>query len=233
MSQEATERAFIVNPFLANHKKYRDAIREQSKSENSDLLTAHQMIFAALISYQNRIQGKKFEPQSEDVIGRMFLVAQFLQGIEFTETAISEGLYTQAANLLKQELETIGAIEEFASDTRKDGKVPRFHGIMKDFGRRYGEYNELAHPTRKGVVESLGTFDDGDKHGPTTIPQFNADLYQRMYGDQAMLMIVLFRQMRELFTKVFGEDWDDAEERLAASAAKILLAEGIIKVKAE
>jgi hypothetical protein len=39
--------------------------------------------------------------------------------------AIAEGLYSQAAALLKQEMETIEAIHEFETGKRRDRKTPQ------------------------------------------------------------------------------------------------------------
>lgn len=229
VTEKAEKRAQIVGPFLQNHTDHRKSIRDQSASSNKKLLTAHQLAFAAVVSYQNRIQGIKFHAEEAHIKGRMALFAQFIQGIDITETAISEGLYAQAANLLKQELETIASIAEFEVKARADGQTPKFRGRLSGFGRRYGEFNEIAHPTRQEVVERLSSFVEGDRYGPTTIPQFDAGLFQMLYGNQAMLIAMLFGQMRPLFIEMFGVDWDDAESRMASTAIRILIEEGIIK----
>lgn len=229
VTEEAEERAQIVGPFLQKHSEHRMEIRSQSAKSNKNLLTAHQLSLAAVVSYQNRIQGIKFRAEQAHIKGRMALVAQFIQGIDVTETAISEGLYAQAANLLKQELETLASMEEFEVSARKDGQTPKFRGRLSGFGRRYGEFNEIAHPTRQEVVEQLSSFTDGDRYGPTTVPQFNAELFQMLYGNQAMFIAMLFGHMQPLFVEVFDVDWDDAETRLASTSIRILIDEGIIQ----
>lgn len=227
------ERALCCVDFLENHKKYRAEIRKKSKDSNKNLLTAHQLAFSAVISYQNRIQGIRFEAQPHSIEGRMTLIAQFIQGVELTETAISEGLYANAANLLKQELETIAAIDEYEAGNRRDGKAPRFRDRLAGFGPRYGELNEIAHPTRKEIVESLSTFSDKERYGPTTIPQFNSALYHILYGNQVMFLVMLFPRMRSVFVEVFGVDIDDEETRMGTSALGILIKEGIVKIQNE
>ena len=223
------QRAFYCNAFLKQHAEHRSKIRELSKAVNKNLLTAHQFAFSAVISYQNRIQGQKYEANDPSIKGRMGLIAQFIQGVEITETAISEGLYANAANLLKQELETLGAIEEFEAGERRDRNVPGFRGRLSGFGRRYGEFNDVSHPTRQEIVESLTAFSEGERYGPTTIPQFNNELYQMLYGNQAMFLVILLGQMQPVFLEVFGLDWDEEETRLASSAIRILIDEGIVK----
>ncbi len=229
-AQDSTlQRAGYCTAFLEQHAKHRSKIRELSKAASKNLLTAHQFAFSAVISYQNRIQGRKYEAHDPSIKGRMGLIAQFIQGVEITETAISEGLYANAANLLKQELETLGAIEEFEVNERRDRKVPSFRGRLSGFGRLYGDFNDVAHPTRQEIVESLTTFSEAERYGPTTIPQFNKELYQMLYGNQAMFLVILLSQMQPVFLEVFGLDWNEEETHLASSAVRILIDEGIIK----
>ena len=217
--------------FLEKHQAHRAEIRDKSKAINKNLLTAHQFAFSAVISYQNRIQGIPYKAEVDSIKGRLSLIAQFIQGVELAETAISEGLYANAANLLKQELETLAAIDEYEAGNRQDGKTPGFRDRLAGFGRRYGEFNEIAHPTRKEIVESLSTFSDKERYGPTTIPQFNSDLYQILYGNQAMFLVMLFARMQSVFVEVFGVDCDEEEVRLATSALRVLVEEGMVKTQ--
>ncbi len=226
-------RANICTSFLATHVKKRAEIRNQSKNASPNLLTAHQFAFSAVISYQDRIQGLKFEASDDSTKGRMSLLAQFIQGIDITETAISEGLYANAANLLKQELEILAAIEEFEVNQRRDGRVPKFIGRVSNFGRRYGEFNDIAHPTKKEIVASLAEFSDGERYGATTIPKFNKNLYQILYGTQTMFLIILLNQMQCLFKKIIQVDWDKQEIQMATSALQILIKEGVLKEQTE
>ena len=161
----------------------------------------------------------------------MCLIAQFIQGVELAETAISEGLYANAANLLKQELETLAAMDEYEAGNRRDGKTPGFRDRLSGLGRRYGQFNEIAHPTRQEILESLSTFSDNERYGPTTIPQFNSDLYQMLYGNQAMFLLMLFARMQSVFVEVLSVDWDHEETRMATSALRTLIEEGIVKIQ--
>jgi len=193
------------------------------------LLTAHQLAFSSVISYQDRIQGRTYEAVEPSIKGRMGLIAQFIQGVEITEAAISEGLYAIAANLLKQELETLGAIEEYETGRRQDRRLPRFSGRISGFGKRYGEFNEIAHPTKQEIVENLTSYSQGNLYGPTTIPQFNEELYRIFYGNQTIFLVFLLDQMQSLFKEVFGCELDSQEISLASNALRLLFEEGIIE----
>ena len=230
-NQTTIDRSLCCVAFIEKHKEHRVEIREKSKATNKNLLTAHQLAFSAVISYQNRIQGIRYEAKDDSIKARMSLNAQFIQGAELTESAISEGLYANAANLLKQELETLAAFDEYEAGDRRDGKTPSFRDRLAGFGRRYGEFNEIAHPTRQEIVESLSTFSDKEFYGPTTIPQFNSNIYHMFYGNQALFLVMLFVRMRSVFIEVFDVDWDEEEARLATSALRVLVEEGIVKVQ--
>jgi hypothetical protein len=213
--------------------EHRSAIRKKSKALNANLLTAHQLAFSAVISYQDRIQGRQYEATDPSIRGRMSLIAQFVQGVDITEVAISEGLYANAANLLKQELEILVAIDEYQAGKRRDGRSPNVRNILSRFYNRYSEFNNLAHPTRQEILESLSTFSDGEHYGPTTIPRFNAELYHILYGNQAMFLVMIFARMRTVFREVFDMDWDDEETRIITSALRILVDEGIVEEQGE
>ncbi|MCX7558675.1 hypothetical protein OS190_03790 [Sulfitobacter sp. F26204] len=229
MSNEAKQRAMIVIPFLEFHERARKDVREQSKSSCVNLLTAHQLAWAALISYQNRFQNVQFSTESQSILGRLGLISQFAMGVELVETSICEGLYPQAANLLKQALETLAAVEEITKDRRVDGRAPRFIGRLQNFGRRYGELNEIAHPTRSSMVDYFSRHTEGERTGASSVPRFNKEVYRELYGMQISLMVVALQQMREVFLELGQLDWDEAEVRLAHSATQILLDEGLIE----
>jgi hypothetical protein len=124
---------------IAAQLEVHEFVRARWKNDAGHLIDAHQFAFSAVASMIARFSGRPFEQQSKLIEGRMSLTAQFVQGIDICETSIFEGLYSQAAALLKQELETLAAIDEFENDRRKDGKTPNIgNGIMSGFGPIYG-----------------------------------------------------------------------------------------------
>lgn len=170
----------------------------------------------------------QYEAKYKQLEARSFLVAQFIQGIELASTAISEGLYPQAANLLKQKIETLAAIDEYEAGKRKEGKTPNIKNLIGNFGYTYGQFNEIAHPSNRMIVEKLSSFSDGDHYGPSTVPQFDPDLFQRLIGLHATLIFMLFGRMQRIFLELFGVDWDLHEVRQAKKAHQILIEQNII-----
>ena len=105
----------------------------------------------------------------------MSLTAQFIQGIDVCETAISEGLYSQAAALLKQEMETIEAVHEYETGQRRDRTTPRLN-LLRGFGRAYGEFNNYAHASVEDIHKSIVHFEEGSISGPSVIPQYQREI---------------------------------------------------------
>ena len=201
------------------------------KEDAGDLIDAHELAFSSVCSMFDRFSGRKFPPQSKSVEGRMCLVAQFVQGVEICETAISEGLYSQAAALLKQELETLAAVGEFEQDRRQDGKTPNIKiETTSGFGTHYGDLNNIAHVSQSDINRQLVTIEHGDICAPTLIPQYNNELAKLLYGSHVYFIVEITRQTERLFKEIFDEGLSDEEEKLSCFALGILLREKLIKV---
>ena len=218
--------------FLSGHIDHRREVREHSAKFNLNLVTAHHSALNAVISYKNRTPNripKGLKDEEKNILGRMLLMAQFLQGVDITETAISEGLYAQAGNLLKQELETLTAIEEFRKGKRKNKNTPNIQNSRyTKFKELYCQYNEIAHPSHEETLEALFL---GEKNGhryAKTNPRFHANVFRKFYGNQATFFVMLFEQMENLFFEAFEIEGNEEEHGLVVEALNLLLKEKII-----
>lgn len=219
---------------LARQMEAREQVRAIWKAKAGDLIDAHQLAFSAVTSMINRFSGRRFPKQPKAIEGRMSLSAQFIQGVDICETAISEGLYSQAAALLKQELETLAAIDEFETGRRRDGKTPNIaNGIMTGFGPIYGDLNNIAHVSRHDLAMQLVTVQQGEICAPTLIPQLNEGLARFLYGNHVYFIVELTRQVARLFEEVFAEGLSDEEGKWTSLSMMILLKEKIIELPAE
>ncbi|MEM1398769.1 MAG: hypothetical protein AAGF58_02755, partial [Pseudomonadota bacterium] len=99
----------------------------------------------------------------------------------------------------------LAAIEEYDAGKRVDGKTPNPRNVnLKGVGRQYGALNNAAHPSNAALVESLCHFEEGDRQGPTTIPQFNQDFCGPLLSNHNVYLLLLWRHMSCLFSVVFG-----------------------------
>jgi hypothetical protein len=219
---------------MGTQMEHRQQVRERWKNDAGDLIDAHMFAASAVASLAQRFSGRRFGQQSKSIEGRLSLTAQFIQGIDICEVAISEALYSQAAALLKQELETLAAIEEFENDRRKDGKTPNIgNGIMRAFGPIYGDLNNIAHVSRDDIARKLVLFQQGEICGPTAIPQYDEGLARFLYGYHVYFIIALAVQIERIFREIFGEGFSKEEEQWIVWANLVLLREKVVELPPE
>ncbi len=160
------------------------------------------------------------------------LTAQFIQGVDVCETSISEGLYSQAAALLKQQLETVTAIDEFEQGKRREGKTPNVgNSEFRAFGPIYGDLNDIAHVARNGIAKQLVEASFGELHGPSTVPVYNAQLAKFLYGNHIYFIVEVAKQIDRLFREIFGDysGMTDAEKDWFMAVMGILIREKVIQ----
>lgn len=209
----------------------RQKTRFQWKQDAGNLIDAHHLAFSAVCAMVSRFSGRRFEPQPQSAEGQMSLTAQFIQGIDICEVSISEGLYAQAAGLLKQELETLAAVDEFKRGQRREKITPKVgRGATKAFGPIYGDLNDIAHVARHDVVRQLVTVEHGEICAPTLIPQYNRRLATFLYGYHIYFIIEMTRQVDRIFQMIFGEGLSQQENEWTSTAMLILLKEDIINL---
>lgn len=216
---------------LAAQMEARAKVREQWKVDGGHLIDAHQFAFSSVASMIGRFSGRRFTEQERAMEGRMSLTAQFLQGIDLCEVSISEGLYSQAAALLKQELETLAAVDEFEHGRRRDGRTPNVgNGAMRDFGPIYGDLNSIAHVSQHDLARQLVTVELGEICAPTLIPQYNRGLAKFLYGNHVFFIIETTRQVERIFRQMFNEGMSEDEQKWLSLASIALLREDVIKL---
>lgn len=213
---------------MAYQLEKRHEVRNRWKNDAKELLVAHEFALSAIYRAIDRFSGRKFEPRGPSVEGRMSLTAQFLQGVEPCEATISEGLYSQAAALLKQEMETIEAMHEFVQGTRREGKTPVIGGRLAGWGPIYGDMNAIAHVARRDITLQLVHVKIGDLAAPSLVPVYNFELSKLLYGIHVFMIFDVARLNHDLFRELYGEGLDDEEFRWLAASTRILTDVGAV-----
>ncbi|TQS71800.1 hypothetical protein ERN12_11215 [Rhodobacteraceae bacterium] len=157
-----------------------------------------------------------------------------MHGINLCEIAIVEGLYAQAATLLRQEHELISAVQELGVSKRKDGKTPHATiGRLKNMGKVYGELSGAAHVSQSRLMHGIIATEMGDRKGPSVVPLFHRELARNLYA----LHVSYICQMTLIADEVHGAlgigNLSDEEKSLLVVATKILHEEGLIEIEAE
>ena len=214
--------------YLTRYNGERKKVRVLWKEDAGDLLVAHEAALSAISSMVDRVADIKFEEQPKNVEGRMSLTAQFIQGIDICETAISEGLYSQAAALLKQEMETIEAVNDYETGQRRDKKTPRLN-LLSGFGRIYGEFNNYAHVSVEDIHKSIVHFVKEDISGPSVLPQYQQHIAEYFYGYHVLFIIYCASQMMKILREVYELELTVEELEWLAVALKVLKDKDFIK----
>ena len=197
------------------------------KSDAAKLISAHELALSALVLLTNRNAGRHVEGPSDSVQGRVSLIAQFMQAIEIIEGAIAEGLYSQAAALLKQEMETIESIREYEEGSRIERKTPQIK-LLERLGVIYGHFNRFAHVSVTNVAKNLVYAEEEDYKGASALPLYHRDLARGQYGIHVFLITIIFNQVHKLYKEIYGSGADEFEISLQEGALTILVEENII-----
>lgn len=205
--------------------------RDTSKENLGELLLTHQTALSVIWSIVKKSQSPG--NTNESISDRLVLIGSFIQGIDICETAISSGLYTQATALLKQELETLAAIEEINSGKRMIRKTPNVSNVRWKLSEYYGFLNKISHVADKELLnpiyngESYTTI-EGAKP-VSVLPTYNKELSIKLYSLQICLMIQLIGLMTSLYEEQYGKPIPIVEQLLVIDAVETLLRNGVIK----
>jgi hypothetical protein len=206
----------------------RNKNREKSKIDYGLLLDAHlsvTSVFGTLLFKYNMKPGFT----NEAISGKLSLIASFIQGIDLCETSISEGLYAQAANLLKQELETVAAIEEYKVGERMDGITPNVKHVKWNLKKVYGDLNKVAHVSFKDYFQPLY---QGEMYGhavPVSIvPIYNKEIARNLYALHIALLINLAYLLIDTHEEIYNEKPSSVEYQMLIGAVKMMEDEGFL-----
>src|SRR6056297_243079 len=218
-----------ASKFMISRLQKRDAIRRQSEESMEEMISANNKILSASLSLLDRASEKKFDVADTTLSEQMHLVAQFILGLDLTMQSILTGCYHQAANLLKQETEILAVIEEYTKELRQQVKKPNVGNHLKPFYPKYSELNDIAHPSRADVVQLFTQFEEGDAHGPTTIPKVNLELSRNFFGYHTLLLTKVAWKMDEAFRSALCIQFNEDEVAMILDGLSTLKTEGQIK----
>ncbi len=197
---------------LSDQQVIRDKIRNQSNNICKDLLKTHCLCLGITKSIYSSHIGTPGKTNSS-ISARLPLIASFIQGIDVCEICIMEGLYTQAAVMLKQELETVAAVNECMNGKRSDRRTPNVHFTKFDLNREYGYLNGIGHVSDSEIFEALhkAIADPKveDQHPISIVPQFDGDLCLYFYAMHILLIVQMIEQLSDLYSEMYDYKMPD------------------------
>ncbi|RWN54837.1 MAG: hypothetical protein EOR99_35305 [Mesorhizobium sp.] len=152
-----------------------------------------------------------------------------MQGIPLCEEAIVEGLYVQAATLLRQEHEIISAVQELGIGRRKDGKTPHATiGVLKNMGKVYGDLSGAAHVSQSQLLHDIVEMERGELRGPSAFPIYHRDLARNLYSLHVCCIVLMGRLTSEIHDAIGLGGASEDEEKMMVLAIATLQKEGLI-----
>jgi hypothetical protein len=210
--------------FLAAQHRHRAVVREDFKKEAGDFLLAHEFVLSGITSCLERFGGKKWRAElSEEIRVKVEQTSQlsalFLHGIDPCEVAISEGLYGQAATLIRQQMEILGAIDEVWNGKRNPRSTPRVSSLPKSIRQHYGGLSELAHAAVPDYLNRMHTSIKGNLVGAAIFPTFNKDMALFLYRIELGLLFEFAQRQEDALKAAYGgEAFIDDELKLLGAA---------------
>jgi len=218
--------------YYAEQCSIRKKIREQSKAVCGDMLYAYALacgVLSDLIKYKIGVPGKT----NDSISTRLYLIASIYQGIDLCEVTISEGVYGQAATLIRQEIETIAAIVETEKGIRKDGSTPRVKQTGVGFEKHYGYFSGIAHASDsryfEPIYKAIPCF-EGQKP-ISLVPQFDAESCRYFYGAHLSLLLKTIYHLSILLNEMYGFQFLDEHREAITIITKALDNEGMLVSK--
>lgn len=196
--------------FLAAQHQHRAAVRAAFKKEAGDFLLAHEFVLSGIASCLERFGGKKWPADLDRAIRLKVeqtsqLSVLFLHGIDLCEVAISEGLYGQAATLIRQQMEVLGAIDEVWVDKRNPRSTPKVSSLPEEVRQHYGGLSELAHAAVPDYLNHIHTDIKGDLVGAAIVPTFNKDMALFLYRIELGLLFQFAQRQEDALKAAYGE----------------------------
>lgn len=222
--REEVERIISLGiSLLETQREVRASIRKKWKKNAGRLLDAHCSVLGVTASLLDKHDGEPVETTVE-IDGRLALTASFVQGIDACEVSISEGLYVQAANLLKQEMETVSATIEFREGTRKKKKSANVKNLPWGLATLFGRMNDAAHVADNELLNGIiSSRRSAEIVGATTSPQYNEELAFMLYGLQVSLMMLNALEISILLQEMYDDQMSEDEARILINAFQMLV----------
>lgn len=212
---------------FAHQRRRRSEVRTHSLKTYGELKDAHWLATSVIANSTSRVSAKPGRSSAE-LSHLLSLSASFIQGIDICETAISEGLYLQAAALLKQEMETRAAIQEVRDKKRKSGSTPNVKN-MGELSVLYGDLNRAAHVSDERLMQEIVRLEiDQQRTGAPLFPVFNVELAKLFYGFHVVLVTMMALEVDLVLCEMYGAGITEFEKDMLGRTALILQNEGWI-----
>ncbi|MEQ3671909.1 hypothetical protein [Pseudophaeobacter sp.] len=145
----------------------------------------------------------------------------FVQGIDPCEVLVAEGLYGQAASLIRQHMEIIGAIDEIWAGKRRSNQTPKISSLPHRLRQHHGGLSELSQAAVPKYLENIHTSKSGELVGASTEPGFKTEIALFLYRLELGLILLFATKQDEILQRIYGKGLDADEVRFLATAVNV------------
>lgn len=161
----------------------------------------------------------------QEKLRRATIHSAFIQGIHAVEYCISNGLYAQAAALVRMEIEAVEGLRGIRQGKQRDGETPRLLAL-RHLGRTYGQLSGLAHLSTHELLShivnpEIGNFDHA----------FNANFARHLFGTHLCAMAAFVLDLSEFRPIKETERLSELESGYLSAVFGVLVSEKFIKMK--
>ena len=208
--------------------------RVAALAEAGEIGDAYDLALNAVASACIRIDGRfgKYEAESSR---HGAIIAAYIAGLSLVEIAVLEGFGTQAASLLRQELEAIAALEELRQGRRKETKTPNIAMVGTVPGSIYGDLSKIAHFSSTVALHSWIRHNRPleDAPGPAEAflvsPQHQPDSTIRLFALHTLLLLHLAEHQAIHYGQLYGIEPTDEEREFASQSLAALQRSGMVQ----
>jgi hypothetical protein len=216
-------------------------LAQAEKNAGVGVMDGHRLAWAATIGMLRRFEKNPVPvPLNKEahLHHRMVLAITFVQGVPLCYETIGNGLYVQAAALLRQEMETIAALAE----ARRTGEVKKITGQGQQVGkgnvawkmnRLYGPLSSATHLTDPAQLDGIYRSEARPEEGLTgrpvrLMPLYSHNIATSMWAFQSGLILQLFSEIHLVLMDLYGEGANVVEAHAWETAVDSLQKAGFL-----
>jgi hypothetical protein len=219
---------------FAAHTVMRQKSRTAALAEAGEVGGAYDLALGVVASACVRIDNRYGE-YKENSSRRGAIIAAYIVGLSLVEVAILEGYGTQAAALVRQELEAIAALEELHQGKRTEAKTPNIANVGTVPGSVYGDLSKLAHFSSTSALRSWITHDRPSENAPgpaeafLVSPQHQPESTTRLFALHTLLLLHLAQHQAIHYEDLYGVQSTAEELANAGESLAALLRSGMVQ----
>lgn len=187
------------------------------------LLSANEAVLACIGSILTRPDRSFRTEETEEKLRRATVHTAILQGFHAVDYCISNGMYAQAAALVRMEIEGVECLRGIRQGTQRDGATPRLRAL-KHLGRTYRQLTGLAHLSTHDLLTHVTNPEIGN-----TDHSFNERFARHLLGTHICALAAFALDLAEFRPVKENAPMTEDESEYLSAVFGVLVAEKFIE----